>query len=150
MRLPAVLAVLLGALLGLSAYTFRYAEGVSYLSDDPRACANCHVMREYLDSWQKSSHHARATCNDCHVPHALAPKYVAKSENGWRHSVRFTLQDYPEQLRITARNAAHLQHNCVDCHAEFANDIRLEARGGQDDEVRCARCHAAVGHGPRR
>ena len=74
-RLPLTLAVCLGVLLGLGAATFRYAEGFAYFSNDPRACANCHVMRDYLDSWQKSSHHARAACNDCHTPHSHLPKY---------------------------------------------------------------------------
>ncbi len=30
----------------MGVFTFTYAEGFSCLSDDPRACANCHVMRE--------------------------------------------------------------------------------------------------------
>ena len=31
-----------------------YAQGFSYLSDDPAACANCHIMREHYDGWQKA------------------------------------------------------------------------------------------------
>ena len=63
-----------GVLIGLAGYTFQYAEGTAYLSNDPKACANCHIMREQYDGWQKGSHHAVATCNDCHTPHALIPK----------------------------------------------------------------------------
>ncbi len=66
-----LLAALVGVLCGVGAYTFYYAKGASYLSNDPQACVNCHIMREQFDSWQKSSHHAAATCNDCHVPHSL-------------------------------------------------------------------------------
>ncbi len=155
-RLPLTLAICLGGLLGLGAATFRYAEGFSYFSNDPRACANCHVMRPYLDSWQKSSHHVRAACNDCHVPHALVPKLVTKAENGWNHSRRFTLQDYPEALRITPHNADRLQHNCITCHAELTEEIRETARGSgirgspRAGDIACTRCHADVGHGPRR
>jgi cytochrome c nitrite reductase small subunit len=65
------IAVLLGVLLGLGAYTFRYAEGLSYFSTDPRACVNCHIMRDAYDSWQKASHHAAATCVECHLPTGL-------------------------------------------------------------------------------
>ena len=54
----AVLSALVGAALGLGVYTFLYAQGHSYFSNNPAACANCHVMRDYLDSWQRSSHHA--------------------------------------------------------------------------------------------
>lgn len=69
-----LLAAVVGVFLGLSASTFTYAEGTSYLSNDPRACVNCHIMREQYDAWQKSLHHANATCNDCHVPHDLVGK----------------------------------------------------------------------------
>ena len=64
-----MVAVVLGAALGLGAYTFAYARGWSYMTDDPRACANCHVMNEQYDGWTKSSHRSVAVCNDCHVPH---------------------------------------------------------------------------------
>jgi cytochrome c nitrite reductase small subunit len=148
--LPWILSACLGLLAGLGAFTFRYAEGFSYFSNRPEACANCHVMREYLDSWQKSPHHIRAACNDCHTPHSLLPKLVTKAENGWRHSLKFTLQNYAEHLRITPHNAARLEHNCIQCHQEFVSDIRLAARGGRDDEIDCVRCHAGIGHGPRR
>ena len=39
---------LLGIALGLGAYTFAYAKGWSYLTNNPQACANCHVMNEHL------------------------------------------------------------------------------------------------------
>src|SRR5262245_5833894 len=79
-----VLAVLIGIFAGAGGFTFYTAKGYSYLSNDPRSCVNCHIMREQYDSWQKSSHHAFATCNDCHVPHDLIGKYTTKMENGYR------------------------------------------------------------------
>ena len=60
-----------------------YAEGASYFSTNPQSCANCHIMREQYDSWQKASHHANAKCIDCHLPHDFVGKYVAKAENGY-------------------------------------------------------------------
>lgn len=63
-------AVALGVVLGLAGFTFRYAEGLSYFSTDPRACANCHIMRSQYDGWRKTSHHNSATCVDCHLPHS--------------------------------------------------------------------------------
>ena len=56
-----LLASLTGVLIGSGAYTFDYAEGTSYLSNDPRACVNCHIMREQYDGWRHGSHHAVAT-----------------------------------------------------------------------------------------
>jgi cytochrome c nitrite reductase small subunit len=81
----------IGLLAGLGGYTFYYAHGASYFSNDPRACVNCHIMREQYDGWQKSSHHAVATCNSCHTPHEVIPKYLTKLENGFWHSKGFTL-----------------------------------------------------------
>ena len=137
-RLPLTLVVCLGVLLGLGAATFRYAEGFSYFSNDPRACANCHVMRPYLDSWQKSSHHARAACNDCHTPHAIVPKMVTKAENGWNHSVKFTLQTYPEALRITPHNAGHPPQEA----ARILGEAIDYARQGEIEALRVAQTRA--------
>ena len=99
-RLWLSIAASLGAFLGLGLYTFRVAEGLSYFSTDPKACANCHIMLPQYDSWQKSSHHAVARCVDCHLPHELIPKYIAKAENGYHHSKGFTLQDFHEPILI--------------------------------------------------
>ena len=37
-------AATVGLAAGVGAYTFGYARAASYLTDDPKACANCHVM----------------------------------------------------------------------------------------------------------
>jgi cytochrome c nitrite reductase small subunit len=59
-----LLSVMTGVLIGVGSYTFLYAHGLSYLSSDPKACVNCHIMQPQFDSWQKASHHAVATCVD--------------------------------------------------------------------------------------
>ena len=41
-----VTAALAGVAAGVGGFTFVYARGASYLTNDPRACANCHVMNE--------------------------------------------------------------------------------------------------------
>ena len=148
-RTMLVLCAAIGVVAGLGGYTFWYAEGLSYFSSDPRGCINCHIMREHYDGWSKASHHAVATCVDCHLPHDLIGKYVAKAENGWNHSVAFTLQNFPEPIRITPRNAHSLQENCIDCHKDMVAD--LVAHGSFADESNtCVRCHLGVGHGPTR
>jgi cytochrome c nitrite reductase small subunit len=42
-------AVPVGLAVGIGAYTFAYTKGASDLTNDPRACVNCHVMREQYD-----------------------------------------------------------------------------------------------------
>ena len=49
------MALALGTMAGIGGYTFIYAKGGSYLRDDPRACANCHVMQDHFDGWIKAS-----------------------------------------------------------------------------------------------
>ena len=143
-----VLAVVLGIVLGLSGFTFRYAEGLSYFSTDPKACANCHIMRRQYDGWQKGSHHGVATCVDCHLPPTLFAKYLAKASNGWHHSKGFTLQDFEEPIRIKPQNSAILQDNCLGCHDSMVHELVTGARTDRDT-VECVHCHAGVGHGDR-
>jgi cytochrome c nitrite reductase small subunit len=142
-----VVAVLIGIPLGLGAYTFHYAEGLSYFSTDPRACANCHIMQTQYDSWQKASHHGVATCVDCHLPHTFFAKYVAKAENGYHHSKGFTFQDFHEPIRIKEKNSRILQENCLGCHDALVHDLVPGASTGAD-AIRCIHCHSSVGHGP--
>jgi cytochrome c nitrite reductase small subunit len=154
------LAILVGILVGLGGATFDYASGLSYLSNDPKVCANCHIMNDQFDSWRKGPHHASATCNDCHVPPHFPAKYVAKARNGYHHSMGFTLQPsrpdspgaklaFPEPIQIKANNSQILQDNCLRCHGDFVHDI-VRGSTWADGAIRCVQCHRAVGHGAAR
>src|SRR5262245_15548124 len=147
-RLSLFLAVVLGAAAGTGAFTFHYGEGLSYFSTDPRACKNCHIMNEQYASWTKGPHHALAKCIDCHLPHAFVRKYLAKADNGYRHSKGFTLLDFHEPIQITPRNAGILQENCLRCHEDFVHDI-VRGATTADVAVPCVHCHRGVGHGAR-
>lgn len=138
-----------GLFAGLGTYTFTYAQGLSYFSNDPRACMNCHIMREQFDGWQKSGHHAVATCNDCHTPKGFIPKYLSKAENGFWHSKGFTLQDFHEPIMIRPKNVAVLQQNCVGCHEQIVDGINTHP-GDPQKMLDCLHCHREVGHGPVR
>jgi len=142
-----MLAISSGVVLGLGLYTFQYAQGFSYFSTDPRACANCHIMREQYDSWRKSTHHAAARCVDCHLPHSLVPKYIAKGVNGWNHSRAFTMQDFHEPIQITPLNSAILERNCRSCHEALVSEL-VGSHAGGTEAIRCVGCHRSTGHGP--
>jgi cytochrome c nitrite reductase small subunit len=135
----------LGVALGLGLFTLAYAKGLSYASDAPEACVNCHIMREQYEGWLRGPHREIATCNGCHVPHDFFGKWLSKGLNGFHHSKAFTLQDFEEPIRIKPRNAAALEANCLRCHGEFV--AGLSAALHQGDEAGCTRCHAEVGHG---
>jgi len=141
-------AMLVGSLLGIAAgvggFTFVYARGASYLTDDPAACANCHVMQEQYDGWMRSSHRAVAVCNDCHTPDGLVPKYLTKARNGFWHSYYFSLGGYPDPIQITSRNAEVTEAACRKCHAEVVLAIDRGPHGGVP--LGCVQCHGSVGH----
>lgn len=151
--LPLVLAIAIGVAAGIGGYTFSYAKGLSYFSREPAACANCHIMQSQYDAWQKSSHHHSAACIDCHLPESFVPKYIAKAENGWRHSKLFTTGGFIEPIEIKPAGRAILEANCVRCHEGLTADMRA----GRDAPVAsphtrdlpCTHCHAYAGHGPR-
>jgi cytochrome c nitrite reductase small subunit len=146
--LPLVLAVAIGAAAGIGAYTFRYAQGLSYFKTDPRACVNCHIMQPQYDAWQKASHHTVAVCVDCHLPHSFVPKYLAKAENGWRHGERFTTQNFAEPIVVQRRGREILQENCVRCHEGLVHDIE-QAPSARGETLVCIHCHSNVGHGEK-
>jgi len=153
----AVLGALAGAFSGAVSYTAQYAKATSYLSNDPKACVNCHIMNEQYDGWSRASHHARATCNDCHVPHeSIFAKYYVKAEHGYRHSKRFTLQNFHEPIQINQPSRDVVIDNCIRCHESMTREIRLAAPGraahgaGISGGIDCIHCHASVAHGRTR
>jgi cytochrome c nitrite reductase small subunit len=140
-----VTLLLLGAAVGLGGYTFAYAKGWSYLTDDAAACANCHVMHEQYDGWTKSSHRAVAVCNDCHVPHDFVGKYYTKGRNGFWHSYYFTTGAFHEPIRATPGSRGIAEANCRRCHEPVVFAMGTPAHAGSRG-VSCVRCHGSVGH----
>ncbi len=138
------LVAVVGILVGLSLFTFDHAAGASYLSDDPAACINCHVMREQFDGWNRSSHQAVATCNDCHTPHRFPDKWIVKGLNGWNHSVAFTTGNFPNTIRIRPFNAEIAEANCIECHQTMVDNVHGPADA---ESLSCVACHGNVGHG---
>jgi cytochrome c nitrite reductase small subunit len=142
--LAVVIAVALGLMAGIGSYTFVYAKGASYLSNDPRACVNCHIMQDHLNGWIKSSHRSVATCNDCHTPSGLIPKYLTKAEHGFFHSLAFTTGEFHEPIQIKGRSLRVTENACRKCHQDIVHD--MEAVQTYDTPLSCVRCHASVGH----
>jgi cytochrome c nitrite reductase small subunit len=75
-------------------------------------------------------------------------KYIAKADNGYRHSKGFTFLDFHEPIQIKPRNSAILQENCMRCHQDFVHEI-VRGGGGRVEESQCVHCHRGAGHGAR-
>jgi cytochrome c nitrite reductase small subunit len=114
-------------------------------------------MQPQYDAWQKSSHRQVAVCVDCHLPHAFVPKYLAKTENGWRHGKLFTTQGFKEPIELHPTGERILQDNCVRCHdalVSMSHGSEIGRRTSRQDErlineLPCVHCHSGVGHGER-
>jgi cytochrome c nitrite reductase small subunit len=140
------LAALIGVILGIGLFTMYYAGFTKYFGNDPATCASCHAMNEQYEGWMKGSHAHVATCNDCHAPHDnLIAKYANKAENGFMHSLKFTLQNYPENIEIRDHNRRVTEAACVYCHSDFVDQI-TNSSNHTGETVSCIRCHDGVGH----
>ncbi len=149
-RLP--VAVLLGILIGLALYMFKASNAVSYLSDKPETCINCHVMVPQYATWNHSSHREHATCNDCHVPHdSELSKYAFKAQDGIRHATYFTMRWEPEVIKIKDAGISVVQENCKRCHENVNENVStIEANFetiSHGDGKLCWDCHREVPHG---
>lgn len=125
----------------------------TYLTDDPAACVNCHIMGPYYATWFHSSHSRNATCNDCHVPHENpVKKWVFKGMDGMRHVAVFLTRGEKDVLRANKESAEVIMNNCIRCHTqlntEFVNTGRIDYMMSQVGEGKaCWDCHRDVPHG---
>ena len=131
---------------------------ISYLSEDPKVCINCHTMNTQYATWQHSSHRGRATCVECHLPkESLVSKIFAKSRDGFKHSFAMTFRTYEtNNIRASADAQKRIQANCIVCHREIVSEItaysKLYQAKGESGQMgqKCWGCHRDVPHGTTR
>lgn len=144
--------VLLGVLAGIMIIILRISNATAYLSDDPKACINCHVMFPQYETWMHSSHREKIVCNDCHVPHDSAvKKYLFKAKDGLRHATMYTLRMEPQVIHMHEDGQAVVQENCIRCHEKLFDSTDL-VHGTYEEYVKgdaklCWQCHREVPHG---
>lgn len=149
-KIPVI--VLMGMFVGTGVTAIYLSNAVSYLSDDPTACVNCHIMTPHFATWFHSSHRERATCNDCHVPHDnVFRKYYFKAQDGLRHASIFTVNAQPQVITIKEAGATVVQENCIRCHETQVNpvssgNITFENHLHGEGHL-CWDCHREVPHG---
>lgn len=144
--------IAMGIGMGLFAYLLYVSNAVSYLSDEPKTCVNCHVMTPFYDTWQHSSHARVATCNDCHVPHNnVANKYFFKAKDGLYHATIFTWRAEPQVIHIKEAGTNVVQENCQRCHGDLNATVKtmgttMQSREHGEGKL-CWDCHREVPHG---
>ena len=143
---------LVAIIFGLGIFLLDFSNASSYLSDDPQACVNCHVMQPQYITWTHSSHREVADCNACHVPHDNAfNKYYFKATDGLYHSYVFTSRTEPEVIRARPASVEVIQNNCIRCHQDQVTDPKTDAfvedhMVNRTDRT-CWECHRDVPHG---
>lgn len=147
----APVAIVMGAMVGLGFYLMRLSEVTSYLSDNPQACVNCHVMTPEYNSWMHSSHREWASCNDCHVPQENALKgYYFKAMDGLYHAYVFTTYQEPQVIAMREASQEVVQNNCIRCHLQQVTESRydgwLESHKENRTDRQCWSCHREVPH----
>jgi len=135
-------------------------------------CTSCHEMDANVgEEYRQSVHYqnaagVRAVCADCHVPHALIPKLLAKT--------RATFTDVPAHLmgkidtrekfeahraelaeRVWARMRANNSANCRSCHSYAAMALDKQGHYAQRKHTKeyvektgktCIDCHSGIAH----
>jgi cytochrome c nitrite reductase small subunit len=149
-RVPVI--ILLGIITGLGFHVFYISNAVSYLSDEPETCINCHVMNPQYVSWEKGSHGRVTVCNDCHVTHNnIFNKYFFKAKDGMRHATIFTLRTEPQVIQIKDAGKDAVQNNCIRCHYNLLYPISTRAINNQSIMAShngyCWDCHRETPHG---
>ncbi len=150
--IPIWLYAMGGLLIGLFAFNFYISKAWSYLSDDPKACVNCHIMAPQYATWNHSSHRERANCNDCHVPHDnVFRKYFFKAKDGARHATMFTLHMEPQVIFIHEAGQEVVKENCIRCHGALLTDSKLMSQTNFEihskTDRNCWECHRETPHG---
>lgn len=144
--------ILSGSVIGLGLFILQESKAISYLSDDPKTCINCHVMTPEYITWDHSSHGKVTNCNDCHVPHDnVFRKYAFKAKDGLYHATIFTLRAEPEVIVMHEAGQEVVKANCIRCHNDQVTDAKasawIEGHDASRTDRQCWECHREVPHG---
>ncbi len=135
--------ICVGIAIGLAVVVARIANAMSYLSEAPETCINCHVMTDAYATWQRGSHGRVAVCVDCHLPQGnIVAKYAFKAMDGAKDSYVFAMRGESQVLQLSETAGSVVQSNCQRCHGELFSMIRM----AESSQRKCWDCHTNI-HG---
>lgn len=152
-RIP--LLIVFGAIAGFGIHIIIISNALSYMSEEPETCVNCHVMQSQFATWNHSSHRERASCTDCHLPHDnILNHYFAKGRDGMKDVFLFTFRMENNVPHSTSETKEIILQNCLRCHGEVHRDLdHYTAAAGNGhghqgwEGKQCWDCHREVPHG---
>lgn len=148
-----IICVLAGIIVGVGLLFLYLLRAHTYVTDEPAACVNCHVMSPYYATWKHSSHGRDVTCNDCHVPHEnFLKKWLFKGTDGVKHVAAFVTGSEEEVIHPQTASSQVIMNNCIRCHeqlnTEFVKTGRMDFKSTLEGEGHaCWDCHRDVPHG---
>ena len=152
-RQKIITALVAGFMVGGGLYFLYLLRAHTYLTDEPSACVNCHIMSPYYATWMHSSHGRDATCNDCHVPHEnFVRKWTFKGMDGMKHVAAFLTSSEPQVIQAHPASLQVIMNNCIRCHqqlnTEFVKTGRIDYMMSEVGKGKaCWDCHRDVPHG---
>jgi cytochrome c-type protein NapC len=141
-----------------------------YTSTEAFCATSCHEMAnnsnmEYIGSTHdKNRTGVRATCVDCHVPHAPIPLYIAKMgalNDLWSHHVTHTVDTREkfeaQRPKMAQRVWTYMKGNdsreCRHCHTPANMDPDKQSpiaiarhEKGKREKLTCVDCHFGITH----
>jgi cytochrome c-type protein NapC len=132
-------------------------------------CIGCHEMKDNVYAEFKGTIHdsnrsgVRATCPDCHVPHEIVPKLVAKAKASmevWGHLTgqidtkeKFEKHRYQMASNVWRSMKASDSRECRNCHSREGmskdrQSQKAQARHakGVSEGKTCIDCHFGIAH----
>jgi trimethylamine-N-oxide reductase cytochrome c-type subunit TorC len=132
-------------------------------------CITCHEMHDNVYQEYKTSAHyqnasgVRASCSDCHVPHAWGPKVLRKIYASRELFYHFSGKlDTPEKFeehraelaqRVWASMEANDSRECRNCHSFEAMDFSRQSEKASTEMQKahasgdtCISCHKGIAH----
>jgi cytochrome c-type protein NapC len=141
-----------------------------YTSNEAFCATSCHEMAnnsnmEYIgSSHDRNRTGVRATCVDCHVPHAPIPLYIAKMgalNDLWSHHVTHTVDTREkfeaQRPKMAQRVWTYMKGNdsreCRHCHTPANMDPDKQSpiavarhEKGRREKLTCVDCHFGITH----
>ena len=140
-----LVSALVGLTVGLGLYTFVYARGYAYLTNNPQACANCHVMHGILRCLdQVAPPRGSGLQRLSHAPTISPASTLTKIENGFFHSLAFTSGRFPDNIFIRSRDERVTEIHLP--QLPRTNHHRHRRPASASNTISCIRCHFDVGH----
>ncbi|HWI83769.1 NapC/NirT family cytochrome c [Ramlibacter sp.] len=154
------------AIAGLS----LFASTLVYTSTEPFCATSCHEMANNSNMEYAGSSHdrnrtgVRATCVDCHVPHAPIPLYIAKMgalNDLWSHHVTHTVDTrekfVAQRPKMAQRVWTYMKGNdsreCRHCHNAANMDPERQSpiavarhAKAKKEKLTCVDCHFGITH----